>query len=310
MKSNNFKWLTLLLVMAVSTMGAMAQGPIGLIETLADTALLNSTKTYGVINNPSSTYKWSIKPTTGGVITGTSSTISVNWTLPGNFTLTLVEQNSLLCEGDSIKLAITVLPELIPGTIATNQTICYNVFPAPLTSVNGTGGTGNYTYQWQSSVDNENFVNINGATLADFAPGQLTATTYYHLNQTSGSGGTVTTNVVTITVLPILIAPVISLDQTICSNAIPSELTMPTVPTGGNNSFSYQWQSSTNSTSGWANIINATSTSYAPVALTSTTYYQLIVTATGTQVCGIFPASNVIGITVNPIPTTSAIYHN
>ena len=112
-----------------------------------------------------------------------------------------------------------------------------------------------------------------------------------------------TSNVVAITVLPILTAPVVAADQTICYNAIPAALTTTTLPTGGNASYTYQWQSSANGTSGWTDITGATLATYAPPALTATTYYQLIATATGAQSCGVMPTSNVVTITVNPLPT-------
>ncbi|MEJ7658582.1 MAG: hypothetical protein WKG07_02580 [Hymenobacter sp.] len=50
----------------------------------------------------------------------------------------------------------------------------------PLTSASdASGGTGPVTYQWDSSPDNTTWTPIGGATGATYAPGALTATTYF-----------------------------------------------------------------------------------------------------------------------------------
>jgi hypothetical protein len=52
--------------------------------------------------------------------------------------------------------------------------------------------------------------------------------------------------------------------------------------TGGSGTISYQWQSSTTGTSGWAAISGATSATYTPPSTTAgTTYYRVVVSATG-----------------------------
>ena len=54
-------------------------------------------------------------------------------------------------------LTITVNPQLIAGSVAASQTICYGATPAALTSTGlPTGGVGTYTYQWKSSLNNSN----------------------------------------------------------------------------------------------------------------------------------------------------------
>ena len=411
MKSTNqiLKWLALLFVIVASTMGVKAQGPYG--NQGDQSVCLNSTQPYGVINNPNSTYTWSILQNivgdtgNGTIASNPTNLANVNWTTAGNCTLQVIERNSLDCDGIPIKILITVLPVLLPGTISADQPICYNTVPAPLTSVDATGGNGIYTYQWDSSPDGKAWTEIDRATTAGYAPGALTATTYYRLHQTSGTCGTVITNTVVITiqpnlvagtavadqpicyntvpapltsvnatggngiytyqwdsspnaddntawtaiegaitsgyapgaltattyyrlhqtsgicgtaitntvvinVLPVLTAPVISENQTICSSITPVALTLTTLTTGGNGTYTYQWQNSADGTTGWTDIIGENLINYAPSALTSTIYYHVIATATGSQTCGIVPTSNVVAITVNPLPLTSVIYHN
>jgi gliding motility-associated-like protein/uncharacterized repeat protein (TIGR01451 family) len=50
-----------------------------------------------------------------------------------------------------------------------------------------TGDIEIYTYQWQSSIDNVNFVNITAATTKDYDPQPITVTTYYRRVVTSSS---------------------------------------------------------------------------------------------------------------------------
>lgn len=80
-------------------------------------------------------------------------------------------------------------------------------------------------------------------------------------------------------------------NQTICSGQTPASLTSVSAAT---NFTSYQWQSSTTSSSaGFSNIGAATSATYSPGALTQTTYFQRIASDGTTQV-----SSNVITVTV------------
>ena len=92
---------------------------------------------------------------------------------------------------------------LTAGAIGSTQTICYNTSPSALTQVTApTGGTGTYTYQWQSSTDNSSWTDISGATLSDYLPSTLTSNTYYRRTVTSGTDTPVYSNPVLITVSP------------------------------------------------------------------------------------------------------------
>ncbi len=89
---------------------------------------------------------------------------------------------------------------LVVGSIASSQFICTSCLPAILNSTppNGTSPT----YQWQSSLNNSTFTNIDGATMTTYQPGYLTATHYYRQQQnaTGVTGGPLPTNTVTLTV--------------------------------------------------------------------------------------------------------------
>jgi gliding motility-associated-like protein len=196
----------------------------------------------------------------------------------------------------SPSVALTVLPALSPGTIAADQTVCAGSAPAPLTSTAGaSGGTGAFAYQWEASSDNTTWTTIAGATGPTYAPGPLTATTYFRRQVTSGACTTAPSNVVTLTVAPALVAGSIGTGQALCAGGTPATLTSGSRASGGTGPVAYQWQSSTDNAT-WTDIPSATGETYAPGPLTLTTYFRRRASA---GVCS--PAfSNVVTITVAP----------
>lgn len=266
-------------------------------------AILSSTSATG--GNGLFNYQWfsSLNNLTWNLITGATGTTYQPSALTASTYFRIVATASGVpsCGNrTSNAVLITVNSSLTAGTIGTAQTICYNTIPAILTElVSATGGTGTYTYQWQSSPNNITWTTIADSTSPTIAPGALAANMYYRRIVTSGSCGTANSNGILITVRPILTVPIASASRTICYNTIPSA--MSSLPaTGGSGTFTYQWQSSPDN-SVWTNIAGATNfSSYAPAtALTTTTYYRLVATATGTPACGT-ATSNVLAITVLP----------
>lgn len=225
---------------------------------------------------------------------------------PGTLTATTWYRRNVTSGGcgtiSSSPVEITVYGELDPGVIGSDQSICYNDTPAGLTELSAaTGGTGTYTYQWQSSADNSLWSNIPGASLPTYSPGPLTAGTYYRRVVTSGSCGTVYSASVYITVFPVLTAGSIGNAQTICENTAPSTLTELTSVSGGTGTYTYQWQSSADNST-WSDISGANSTSYSPGSLSQSTYYRRNVTS---GYCGTL-SSNVILVSVTQLPDISA----
>jgi len=208
----------------------------------------------------------------------TSSTYS-----PGSLTSTTYYRRNTTSGScgtvSSASVKITVYPDLTPGTVGSAQIICYGATPSTLTQTAApTGGTGAYTYQWQSSTDNITFSNISGATATSYSPGALTTTTYYRRNITSGSCGTVSSASVKITVYADLTSGAVGSPQSICYGTTPAGLTETTAPTGGTTVYTYQWQSSPDNLT-WTNVSGAASVNYSPGSLTATTYYRRNVTS-------------------------------
>jgi gliding motility-associated-like protein len=106
---------------------------------------------------------------------------------------------------------VTVIPAVANNSVTAPAvtSFCANADPANIVGSTPTGGSGTYTYQWQSSTDNTNFTNISGATAKDYDPPAITKTTYYRRTVISGACSTpLISNVVAITVLAALTTPV------------------------------------------------------------------------------------------------------
>ncbi|RZK60821.1 MAG: hypothetical protein EOO59_06565, partial [Hymenobacter sp.] len=251
------------------------------------------------------TYQWesSTDNNTWAAIAGaTSETYS-----PGTLTATTYFRRQALsspCAAISNVVTITVVPALVAGSIAADQTVCANSTPAALTSASeASGGTGTIAYQWELSTDNATWTDIAGATGPTYAPGALTVTTYYRRRANSGTAcAPARSNVVTITVAPVLTAGTIGTSQSLCPSTTPNPLTSTAGAGGGTGTYAYQWESSTDNIN-WTPIAGATSETYAPGVLTTTTYFRRRVTAGACD--PVF--SPVVTLTVLPALTAGTI---
>src|SRR5690606_11431437 len=83
---------------------------------------------------------------------------------------------------------ISVRPPMANNRISTSQTVCFSTAPSVLVGTLPTGGSGNYTYSWESSTSGPD----NGFTTAagkndgkDFQSAGLTQTTWFRRIVTS-----------------------------------------------------------------------------------------------------------------------------
>lgn len=259
-----------------------------------------------------STYSYTVSPTlpvgyTWGAVRGTvsnatSNSVDVTWTTSGAGSVRIFNASSVLVT--SVSVTVT-FPPLSGGTITNaSQSIAYNTVPTQLSATvaqNGLCG-GSYTYQWEySSNGTSGWTDVSGATSQNYTPGALTTTSYYRRKATCFLE-TAYTNVATVTVMPALTPGVIApSSKNIAVNTSPGQITGPNAAYGNcGSSYSYQWQSSSNGTSGWTDISGATGTSYTPGNLPATIYYRRKVT------CGVEIAySNTSNIYVGaPVPLT------
>ncbi|MCU0429862.1 MAG: hypothetical protein MUF42_07795, partial [Cytophagaceae bacterium] len=196
---------------------------------------------------------------------------------------------------------ITIEPAIANNTISAAQTFCSSGDPANLNGSIPTGGTGLYSFQWQSSPDNSTFTDIPGATFQNYDPTTISATTYYRRGISSGTCAMTYSGSVQITIEPSLANNTISAAQTFCGSGDPTQLN-GSLPTGGNGVYSYQWQSSSNNIT-FTDISGATLQNYDPSTISSTTYYRRGVSS-GT--CAIVYSASV-QITIEPAIANNTI---
>jgi hypothetical protein len=152
-------------------------------------------------------------------------------------------------------------------------------------SVTVTGGSGTITYQWQQSADGTSgWANSTGtgATTATYTPSSATpGTTYYRVLINAANNGcdqAVSNNSIVIISADL----VISTQPSDVNECVGGTNTMSVTVTGGSGAITYQWQQSTDGSTGWANStgIGATSATYTPSSASpGTTYYRVLVNA-------------------------------
>ncbi|MEI6884873.1 MAG: S8 family serine peptidase [Bacteroidota bacterium] len=209
----------------------------------------------------------------------------------GNHILTITHKNTLTNGMQAFSLIITGLnTSLIAGSVGSNQTICANGSPLQLSGIPPSGAIRPYIYQWQSSTDNLNFVNMPGANNLNYQPGPLTSTTYYRMTQASSGGcGSVFTNTIAITVLPLPI-PAISGPATSCLNSTTNVYETQAGMTG------YTWV-----VSAGGSITSGAGTNSVTVTWHTVGARTISVSYTNANGCTASSAT-VYNVTVNPLP--------
>ena len=133
-----------------------------------------------------------------GLGSGASHTVSPTSTT--TYTVTATDANSCTASG---QVTVTVAADPTISTQPTNQTVCVDAV-VNLT-VAATGGTGSFTYQWQSATScGGTFANISGATSSTYTPPTATLgiTAYRAIVTNSGSGcDALTSNCATVSVV-------------------------------------------------------------------------------------------------------------
>ncbi|MGD0341852.1 MAG: gliding motility-associated C-terminal domain-containing protein, partial [Bacteroidales bacterium] len=129
-----------------------------------------------------------------------------------------------MCSSYSNSMRIIVLPLITGNTIAVAKSaVCYNTVPAAITSGTLTGGSGTYTYYWESSITSATagFSAAAGTnSQAGYTPPALTVKTWFRRTVTSGPFNCCSdiSNVVSIDILPLPTGIITSVaDTTLCS---------------------------------------------------------------------------------------------
>ncbi|HUX58427.1 MAG TPA: gliding motility-associated C-terminal domain-containing protein [Bacteroidales bacterium] len=217
-----------------------------------------------------------------------------------------------VCADTSLSIRIDVHKPIVNNSIsllagATDTTICNGAVPHQLDGVVASGGTdipGDYAYQWFESTNLTVWNPVATAgTGITYDPPALTDTTYYRRQVITGTC-TDESNIITITVLPLITNNIISVNQTVCYNFPPDLLTGAVLSGGaGAGTYSYLWEESANGTI-WASATGNNSDlsgSYQPPVLTIPMKYQRIVKSGDFDCC--IRASNIVDIGIYDLPT-------
>ena len=209
--------------------------------------------------------------------------------------------NGFGCQTVSNCITVTVQTAIAPGTIGVDQTLCNGGDPAAITGDAGSGGSGTIIYRWESYTGSGPWTIIPSATGISYDPaGSMTVTTQYRRTRISIFAGdtceSVPSNVVTITIQPVVFPGAIGSDQQICQGGMAATLQSLTNPSGGNPSLMYQWQVSTNGIL-FTDIGGANTLTYSPGALSADRWYRRATHSIQNGVtCTVY--SNVVRITV------------
>ncbi|MDD3878239.1 MAG: gliding motility-associated C-terminal domain-containing protein [Bacteroidales bacterium] len=258
-------------------------------------------------------YQWQQQPACTGAWSDISGATAITYNYTGNLTQTTCYRRwvtSGVCPGtNSNSITVTVYPDLTPGSVATNQSICYNTSPSTFTSTTlPTGGTGSYNYQWQQQpLCSGGWADITGATATTYDyTGNLTQTTCYRRRVISGSCTPVYSNIITVTVHGNLDPGTVGTNQSICYNTSPAAFTNIAMPSGGTGSLDLQWQLQPGCSGGWSNISGATASTYNHTSnlIQTTCFRRRVVNICGTDY------SNIIQVTIYPDLTPGTVGSN
>ena len=234
-------------------------------------------------------------------ITGGTYPLTYSWTGPNSFTssvkdpiisasttaasgtynLTVTDANGCTYNATGINVVINSLPTNI-APVAASSEICTST----TTNIQIAASESGVNYQLRNNVGNVNVgsaVAGTGSTI-NLPTGTLTNTTTFNVLATrvSTSCNRQMSSTVAVTVNPIIAGNTISGNQAICPNTAPTTIT-GSVPTGGNGSYSYLWESSiTSAVAGFATASGTNNVqNYIPGILSQTTWYRRTVNSGG-----------------------------
>ena len=244
------------------------------------------------------TYSWESK-VGAGMWTPIAGTNSLTYDVPVGITETTMYRRGATNTCGTIysnEITVTVYNQMLGGTIAGNQSLCYDSDPAAITStVAPSGGNGPWTYAWEYQVNCAGpWIPIAGASGLTYDPPANQIETRCYRRVATNSCGTVYSNTVTITIYAMLDGGTVAADQTICYNGDPAAFSSIAAASGGNGAWTYAWESKVGA-GAWTPIGGATAVTYdVPAGITETTMYRRV----GTNSCGI-AYSNELTVTVD-----------
>ncbi len=257
---------------------------------------------------------------TGTVVLGaTASTGTINWYASSTGGSSLGTGTSFTTPSISSTTKYYIDATASGCTTASRDSVTATVNNLPSTPTAGVDGSrtgpgsvnisasvsGGETIDWYAASTGGSVLSGGTGTTTFTTPSISTTTIYYAQARNTTTGCVSATRLAVSAIINgTFNAGSIATNQTICSGSTPSTLTSTTGASGGSGTLSYEWQSSTTSSSVGFNSISSTNTStYSPGALTQTTYFRRVATTTNAD----SDTSNVVTITVNPASVGGSI---
>ncbi|HVU95516.1 MAG TPA: DUF6443 domain-containing protein [Puia sp.] len=247
-------------------------------------SILCPVATGGSCSTPNYAYQWQSSPN-NSTYTNITGATGQNLVFSSPITATTYYRRQVTETGsgstaNSTVATVTVYPALVTGTISpSSQTVNYNTAGALLTLSGVSGGSGTYSYQWQSSTDAIIWVPVGGATTTSCTPAPATMKTYYRVSVKSNGDSTSSASA-TVDVYPQVLGGTLSpAFSSVATGTSPGEITS-TPATGGAGGYTFQWQSSTDGVN-FTDISGITTQYYTPGALSAPIWYRRKVTSAG-----------------------------
>ncbi|WP_139352684.1 glycine-rich domain-containing protein [Algoriphagus sp. A40] len=172
------------------------------------------------INLAGTTYEWTrtnpaglVGTGAGTALSGTTSGTTLVGTYKNNttanitttYTITPVGPAPTFCRGVPVNVTVTIYAPLVAPVISDDQGVCVGGVPNSLNGTSATGGSGSYSYQWQSRTSptgwsaTDNIAGATGLTYQPPAVGLFDPTIYYRLVVTDNiCGNALPSNVITV----------------------------------------------------------------------------------------------------------------
>ncbi len=292
-KNRMLKWMAILILLMAGINGAWAQGPYPDDATTQYVCLSDPNQPYGVIDVPTSTFKWTINDLTVSsdwTITSTGhNTISVLWKTSGTYTVQVLETTADNCAQPNPVEVTVIVTDLPTATISYTGSPWCSTETSETVSLTGTGAyTGGVYSSTAGLTINASTGEINPSTST---PGTYTVT--YTTVAGAGCGTVDATTSVTITDLP---------TATISYTGSPwcSTETSETVTLTGTGAYTGGVYSSTAGLT-----INASTGEINPSTSTPGTYTVTYTTVAGAG-CGTVDATT--SVTITDLPTATISY--
>lgn len=214
------------------------------------------------------------------------------------------------CIDESNELVIKVIPEITNTLLSTEQSICENSIPQPLTENEPSGGAGpgSYSYEWQyRETGSALWQSASGTNFQQsYSPGPLTDSTYYR-RQVSSEICSKTSNPVLIEVFPSIQNNLVlggSLQYT-CFNT--SRALSGTTPAGGQpgDNPRYLWEKSLDGNT-WQDGAGANNQrDFTTDVLNENSLYRRIVFSGTNDEC--IDTSSTVEVMMNPLPVADLV---